>query len=170
MEVPSVAVPVVPAKVHKNKGKIATEKQLAALRGGMAKLKEKREAIAKEKEERVKTNDELRAKGLPAIEPPIKLKKKEILEMKAQAAVLEPVTLIVKERKVRADKGQPKATSSTAAEFREMKAAFLAMQKPAEIKEVVREVQVPERVVEKIVEKERMLSGSDLLNKIFFNK
>ena len=170
MEVPSVAVPVVPAKVHKNKGKIATEKQLAALRGGMAKLKEMREANAKEKEERVKTNDELRAKGLPAIEPPIKLKKKDIVEMKAQAAVLEPVTLIVKERKVRADKGQPKATSSTAAEFREMKAAFLAMQKPAEIKEVVREVQVPERVVERVVEKERVLSGSQLLDKIFFNR
>ena len=136
----------------------------------MAKLKEKREANAKEKDERVKTNDELKAKGLPPIEPPIKLKKKEIVEMKAQAAVLEPVEIKVKERKVRVDKGQPKATSSTALEFKAMKEAFLSMQKPAEVREVIKEVQVPERVVERVVEKEKMLSGSDLLNKIFFNK
>jgi hypothetical protein len=168
METPVVVPPI---KVKSGKfGRPVSEKQLTALRAGMAKLKEKREATAKEKDERVKTNDELKAKGLPPIEPPIKLKKKEIVEMKAQAAVLEPVEIKIKERKVRVDKGQPKATSSTAAEFREMKAAFLSMQKPAEIKEVVREVQVPERIVEKIVEKEKMLSGSDLLNKIFFNK
>jgi hypothetical protein len=170
MENPIPDSSVVPPKKPDGRKKPANEKQLAALRGGMAKLKEKREAIAKEKDERVKTNDELRAKGLPAIEAPIKLKKKEILEMKAQAAVLEPVTLIVKERKVRADKGQPKATSSTAAEFREMKAAFEAMRKPAEVREVIKEVQVPERVVERVVEKERVLSGSELLNRVFFNK
>jgi hypothetical protein len=161
---------VVPPIKKGRAGRPVSEKQLAALRGGMAKLKEMREANAKEKDERVKTNDELRAKGLPPIEPPIKLKKKDIVEMKAQAAVLEPVTLIVKERKVRADKGQPKATSSTAAEFREMKAAFEAMRKPAEVREVIKEVQVPERVVERVVEKERVLSGSELLNRVFFNK
>lgn len=154
---------VPPVKKGKNVGRPVSEKQLAALRAGMAKLKEKREAIAKEKDERVKTNDELKAKGLPPIEPPIKLKKKDIVEMKAQAAVLEPV--VFKERKVRADKGQPKATSSTALEFREMKAAFLAMQKPGEVREVIKEL--PERVVERVVEKERLLSGSELLNKIF---
>lgn len=160
----------IPDKVDKRKGRKPTEAQMAGLRAGMAKLKEKRESIAKEKDERVKTNDELKAKGLPPIEPPIKLKKKEIVEMKAQAAVLEPVEIKIKERKVRVDKGQPKATSSTALEFKAMKEAFLSMQKPAEIKEVIKEVQVPERVVERVVEKERMLSGSDLLNKIFFNK
>lgn len=162
---------VPPVKVKSGKfGRPVSEKQLTALRAGMAKLKEKREATAKEKDERVKTNEELKAKGLPPIEPPIKLKKKEIVEMKAQAAVLEPVEIKVKERKVRVDKGMPKATSSTATEFKAMKEAFLAMQKPAEIKEVVREVQVPERVVERVVEKERVLSGSELLNRVFFNR
>lgn len=155
-----------PVKVDGRKGRKPTDAQMAGLRKGMALLKEKREANAKEKDERVKTNDELKAKGLPPIEPPIKLKKKDIVEMKAQAAVLEPVVL--KERKVRADKGQPKATSSTALEFREMKAAFLAMQKPAEVREVIKEL--PERVVERVVEKERLLSGSELLNRVFFNK
>jgi hypothetical protein len=51
-----------------------------------------------------------------------------------------------------------------------MKAAFEAMRKPAEVREVIKEVQVPERVVERVVEKERVLSGSELLNRVFFNK
>jgi hypothetical protein len=150
----------------------ATDKQLEGLRKGMAILKEKREALAKEKEERIKTNEELKSKGLPPIEPPLKLKKKDLVEMKAQAVVLEPV--VIKERKPRSDKGKPRAENPSTAEFKQMKEAFLSIQasvqKPAEIKEVIREVKVPaqERVVEKVVEK--VLSGNALLDKIFFNR
>ncbi len=150
------------------------EKQMEALRKGMAKLKENRELRAKEKEERKRTNEELKAKGLPPIEPPIKLKKTEIVELKP--AKIEPVDvkLQVKERKVRVDKGVPKIKDPemktiTKKEFQEMK-SMMAQLRPAEKvveKEVVREVPV---VKEKVIEREKVLSGSELLNKIFFNK
>jgi hypothetical protein len=149
-----------------------TDKQMEALRKGMAKLKENRELRAKEKEDRKKTNVLLKEKGLPPIEPPVKLKKIEAVELKP--VKIEPVEIKIKERKVRVDKGLPKnkdpqLKNITKKEFDEMK-AMMAQLKPTERvveKEVVREVPVTR---EKVVEREKVLSGSDLLNKIFFNK
>jgi hypothetical protein len=48
-----------------------------------------------------------------------------------------------------------------------LRAEMSAMKKPAEIKTVETIVEKP---VDRIVEKTKMLSGSDLLNQIFFNK
>jgi hypothetical protein len=148
-------------KEKKKNGRNAprTEKQMEALRSGMLKLKENREMRAKEKEDRKQTNVELRKKGLPLLEAPIKVEK--VAEIKPAPVV------VVKQRKVRIDKGvlkskDPQDKAITKREFEEMR----SMLKPIE-KEVVREVPV---IQERVVEREKVLSGSELLNKIFFNK
>lgn len=171
--------PVAPAKLgktevkEKKERKPITDKQKDALRKGMEALKIKREQLAKEKEERKKTNEELKAKGLPPVEPPIKIKKQDIMELPK----LEPVELKVKQRKVRNDKGVPrpdrtKEKIDTIAEIKKMVLDLQAKQEGKIVEKPVEVIkQVPVEVVkEKIVEKEKVLSGSDLLNKIFFNK
>lgn len=148
------------------------EKQMEALRKGMAKLKENRELRAKEKEDRKMTNALLKEKGLPPIEAPVKLKKIEAVELKP--VKIEPVEIKIKERKVRKDKGVAKSQDPldkpiSRRELQEMK-QIMTQLKPTEkevVKEVVREVPV---VRETVVEREKVLTGSDLLNKIFFNK
>ena len=156
---------------EKKERKPLTDKQREALKMGMAKLKEKREELQKEKESRKKTNEELKAKGLPPIEPPIKIKKQDITELPK----LEPVELKVKQRKVRADKGTTRVSSVRAKTdgIEELKKMVFELQAKTEGKVVEKPVEVIKEVVkpvEKIVEKEKVLSGSDLLNKIFFNK
>lgn len=145
--------------------RVVSDKQRAALKLGMAKLKEKREQLQKEKETRVKTNEELKAKGLPVIEPPIKIKKQDITELPK----LEPVEIKVKERKVRADKGisRPSAIKVKTDGIEELKKMVMELKQnqTAPIKDTP--VQAAP-VKEKVVEKEKVLSGSELLNKIFF--
>lgn len=160
------------APLEKKKRPVS-DKQREALKLGMAKLKEKREQLAKEKETRKKTNEELKAKGLPPIEPPLKIKKQDIMELPK----LEPVEVKVKERKVRADKGVPRASGirEKTNAIEELKKMVLEMKEKTEGKVIEKPVevikQVPVEVVkEKVVEKEKVLSGSDLLNKIFFSK
>jgi hypothetical protein len=151
-----------------------TDKQRESLRKGMEALKVKREALAKEKEERKKTNEELKAKGLPPIEPPLKIKNKDIMELPK----LEPVELKIKTRKQRSDKGIPKKNPDpmlqpiNRQEFAELRGlmATLRASVPTEVvKEKVVEKEVPV-VKEKEVIREKVLTGSDLLNKIFFAK
>ena len=166
----SVSEAPIPKRKNGNIGRPVSEKQREALKKGMEALKAKRELMAKEKEERKKTNEELKAKGLPPIEPPVKLKKQEIVELKP--AVIEPVK--IKERKVRSDKGKPKETDPmkkplTREEFMEMRNSMAALKPQQVVKEVVVEKPV-EKVIEKAVEKTKVLTGSELLNAIFFNK
>lgn len=169
--------PVAPAKLGQEvkplekKKRAVSDKQREALKLGMAKLKEKREQLAKEKEERKKTNEELKAKGLPPIEPPIKIKKQDIMELPK----LEPVELKIKERKPRSDKGVPRASGIRAKTdgIEELKKMVLELQAKQEGRVIEKPVEVIKEVVkpvEKIVEKEKVLSGSELLNKIFFAK
>lgn len=166
-----VAKPVPPPKKEK---KPISDKQRESLRKGMEALKLKREQLAKEKEDRKKTNEELKAKGLPPVEPPIKIRKQDITELPK----LEPVELKVKTRKQRSDKGIPKKNPDpmmqpiNRQEFAELRGlvATLRASVPTEVvKEKVIEKEVPV-VKEREVVKEKVLSGSDLLNKIFFNK
>jgi hypothetical protein len=159
-------------KVHANKGKKPSEKQMEALRKGMESLKKKREEMAKEKETRDKSNEVLREKGLPPIEKPVKIKKQEITEVKP--VVVEPVQIKVKERKTRSDKGVPKkeidAKAISKTEFNELKEM---MKSVASIKQQEKVVEVEKPViVEKVVpvEKTKIVSGSELLNQIFFSK
>jgi hypothetical protein len=146
--------------------RVMTEKQKAGLQKGMDALKLKRESLAKEKDERVKTNVVLKEKGLPPIEPPLKIKGKDIQELPKP----EPVELKVPPpRKVRADKGVKRDGTGTALkvtreEFNELKSHL----KPSVVEKIV-EKEVPV-IKEKIVHTEKVLSGSELLNKIFFSK
>ena len=145
-----------------------TDKQMAALKLGMAKLKEKRETLAKEKDDRKKTNEELKSKGLPPIEPPIKLKKTEVSVL--PPVTLEPVKIEVKQRKSRVDKGTTRKDTEmkhiTREEFDELKGLMSSAVKPVP---VVAPAPAPAPVRERVVEP-KVLSGSELLNKIFFNK
>lgn len=144
--------------VKKEKKKVS-EKVLANLRAGMAKLKSKREAVAKEREvhEEKKKNGEI-----PADAPKPKLipepKKAKVIVAPAEAPV------VIKERKKRVEKPRI-AVDEVKSEMALLRAELSALKKPAEIKTV--EVEKP---VDRIVEKTKLLTGSDLLNQIFFNK
>lgn len=144
-----------------------SDKQREALKLGMAKLKQKREELQKEKETRAKTNEELKAKGLPVIEPPIKIKKQDITELPK----LEPVEVKVKERKVRADKGVNRVSAVRAKTdgIEELKKMMMELKQSQSQSVPVKDTPVQAAPVkERIVEKEKVLSGSELLNKIFF--
>lgn len=158
--------PQVPTKAKR----VMTDKQKAGLQKGMEALKLKREQIAKEKDERKKTNDVLKEKGLPLVEPPLKMKSKDIQILPKPEAV---EIKLPQPRKVRADKGVKRVGTGTGTalkvtreEFEELKTHLKPKETIVE-KEVIKEVPV---VKEKIVEKEKVLSGSALLDKIFFNK
>ena len=134
-----------------------SDKQLEGLRKGMAVLKAKREALAKEKEE-VKTKIE---KGeLPEDTPVPKRQLKPRNTIVAKTLKVEPELTVQPVKKAR------KAhVSKVAQQFDSFKAEMMAMvQKPAEVKEVEKIVEKP---VEKIVQKERVVTGSEMLNKIF---
>jgi len=59
--------PVITAAKPVKEKKPISDKQRESLRKGMEALKVKREQLAKEKEDRKKTNEELKAKGLPLL-------------------------------------------------------------------------------------------------------
>jgi hypothetical protein len=137
----------------------ASDKQLENLRKGMAVLKAKREALAKEKQE-VKTKIE---KGELPDDTPIpkqKQKPRNSIVPKHIKVETEP------EPEVKPVKKPRKAhVSKVSQQLDAFKAEMLAMvSKPAEVKEVEKVVEKP---VERIVQKERVVSGSELLNKIF---
>mgnify|MGYP003669688828 CR=1 FL=1 len=145
-----------PVKKEKKK---PTEKQMENLRAGMAKLKAKREIVAKEREE----HEEKQKKGEIAADVP---KPKFIPEPKKAKVIVAPaeVPVVIKDRKKRVDKSRI-AVDEVKGEMALLRAELSALKKPAEIKTV--EVEKP---VDRIVEKTKLLTGSDLLNEIFFRK
>jgi hypothetical protein len=150
------------APVKKEKKKVS-DKQLENLRAGMAKLKAKREAVAKQKEE----HEEKQKKGeIPADAPKPKFvpepKKPKVVIV---PAVVETPPVVIKERKKREPKSRIIAVDEVKSEMALLRAELSAMKKPAEIKTVETIVEKP---VDRIVEKK--LTGSDLLNEIFFRK
>jgi len=137
-----------------------SDKQLEGLRKGMAVLKAKREALAKEKQE-VQTKIE---KGELPEDTPIPKR-----QMKQRT------TIVAKPLKVETPEPEPEVkpvkkprkahVSKVSQQLDAFKAEMLQMvQKPVEVKEVEKVVEKP---VERIVQKERVVSGSELLNKIF---
>lgn len=137
-----------------------SDKQLENLRKGMAKLKEKREALAKEKQE-VQTKIE---KGeLPEDTPIPKRQMKPRNTVVAKAIKVETAEPELEVKPVK--KPRKAHVSKVSQQLDSFKAEMLAMvSKPAEVKEVEKVVEKP---VERIVQKERVVSGSELLNKIF---
>jgi len=152
---------VPPAPKEKRK---CSDKQLENLRAGMAKLKTKRETLAKERE----THEEKKKKGeIPADAPKPKFvpEPKAAKVVKIPAPAPEPEVIHV-ERKKREVKTKI-AVDDVKNELASLRAELSAMKKPAEVKEVVKEV---EKIVDRPVVTTKMVSGSDLLNQIFFSK
>ena len=136
------------------------DKQMAGLRKGMEALKAKREALAKERE----VHDEKQAKGeIPADAPKPKFipNPKPPKVVKVSAPPPEPAVIQV-ERKKREVKVKV-AVDDVKSELAALRSELAAMKKPAEVKEVVKEV-----AVDRVVEKTKLLSGSEMLNAIFF--
>jgi hypothetical protein len=145
----------VPVKKEKRK---VSDKQMAALRKGMDALKAKRETLAKDRE----VHEEKQTKGEIAPDVP---KPKFIPNPKAPKVVkasAPPPEVVIVQRKPRTIKANPMI-----AEMAALRAEVSALKAPA--KEVVVE-KIVDRPVERVVEKTKVLSGSDLLNQIFFNK
>jgi hypothetical protein len=148
----------VPVKPVKEKRK-CSEAQLANLRKGMETMKQKREALAKERlavEEKKKKGEIPADTPLPKFvpKPKVKVVKAEVVEMEAR-----PV--ITRERK-------PRAKQVTATDLEAMKSSILSALTPQKVEVPVEKI--VEKPVEKIVQKERIVSGSDLLNAVFFSK
>lgn len=136
------------------------EKQMAGLRKGMEALKAKREALAKERE----VHEEKQTKGeIPADAPKPKFipNPKPPKVVKVSAPPPEPAVIQV-ERKKREVKVKV-AVDDVKSELAALRSELAAMKKPAEVKEVVKEV-----AVDRVVEKTKLLSGSEMLNAIFF--
>ncbi len=149
---PPVIAPVVEEKKRKNVGRPVTDKQREALRKGMEAIKAKREALAKEKEQR-------KEKGLP--DPP---------------KVVKPVVVeapVVKERKPRKEYVRPPVNERKTIcreDFNALKTMVEEIAKKPVAEKIV-EKEVVKEVV-KPVEREvvKVLSGSALLDAVFFGK
>jgi hypothetical protein len=136
------------------------EKQMAGLRKGMEALKAKREALAKERE----VHEEKQTKGeIPADAPKPKFipnpKPPKIVKVSAPPPEPEVIQVERKKREVKVKVAVDDVKSELAA----LRSELAAMKKPAEVKEVVKEV-----AVDRVVEKTKLLSGSEMLNAIFF--
>jgi hypothetical protein len=160
-------------KPNGNTGRKPSEKQLEALRGGMAKLKAMRDEVKKKKEEKKarkergepdSSEDEAPAPA-PAPAPPKPIK----LDVINLAPVKKP-------RKPRSDTGVEKVPKEKKYATREDFEAFKTqMFETIKTTPLLKEVEKPvDRIVEKEVIKEvpvhttKVMSGSDLLNSIFF--
>lgn len=153
-----------PPKKEKRK---VSDKQMENLKKGMEVMKQKRETLAKEREE----FEAKKAAGeIPANAPKPRLQvNPPKLQPKIVHAPPPAPEEITKARKVRAVKVKVAVDNvmtkdDLAALRNEMMAA---MQKPAP-DAVIKEVPV-EKIVDRVVHKERVVTGSDLLNSIFFN-
>ena len=131
------------------------EKQMAGLRKGMEALKAKREALAKERE----VHEEKKAKGeIPADAPA----PKEVRKPKAVKVIAPPPPppeVVVVQRKPRVVKPNP-----ALAELALLRTEVAALKTPA--KEVVVE-KVVEKPIDRVVHKDRVVTGSEMLNTIF---
>jgi dGTP triphosphohydrolase len=148
-------------KVTKKEKKKCSEAQLANLRKGMEAMKQKREALAKQRIEL----DEKKKKGEVPEDTPLP---KYVPKPKVVVAkTVKPERVEMAERPVIVRERKPRVKQVTATDLEAMKTSILTALAPKEVeKTVVKEVPV-EKVVEKVVQKERVVTGSELLNKVF---
>jgi len=133
------------------KGRVISDAQREGLKKGLETLRLKREAIAKEKESK--------KKDLPIPEPlPI------INQPNVNKELVNPPALD-KPKKTR--NREPTLKASELNKFKEdmIQQMTALKQPPQQIQQI--QPQPQERVIEKIVEKQVYLTGSDLLNKLF---
>jgi len=137
-----VSIDVDPPKPSKDKKEIS-EKQRDNLKKGMAILKAKREGLRKEQEEESSKSD------IPIPKDPVaavqEVKPKRIYKLKKESVGLD--------------------------EFNNFKNELLGKLQPREVVKEVSVEKIVDRpiVTEKVVEREKFISGSDLLNRIFFS-
>jgi hypothetical protein len=168
--IPSIAVlpPAPPKRIHGNKGHKPTEKQMEGLKKGMEALKQKREAIKVKKAEK----KEKQKAGIP-----IDDSSEDEAPPKKEAEAERPKPIIqyipVKAKPPRKDAGLPRPPKNYVMrdDFEAFKTSILDTIKTTG---VIKEVSVPvDRIVEKETIKEvpvhttKVLTGSDMLNKIF---
>lgn len=159
-------------KPNGNTGRKPSEKQLEALRGGMAKLKAQREEAKKKKEEK-KARKERGEPDSSEDEAPAPVEPKPPKPIKLDVINLAPVK---KPRKPRSDTGVEKVPKEKKYATREDFEAFKTqMFETIKTTPMIKEVEKPvDRIVEKEVVREvpvhttKVMSGSDLLNSIFF--
>jgi len=148
-----------PKKPHGLTGRKASEKQLEGLRKGMAALAARRDAMNKAKEEGTFKPEDFqpkpkvkKARGTPYIPVDPALK-----------ALPRPPDIIVPRARKLATKDDLEEMKRTIAEIKES-------QHPREVEKIVEKiVEVPKEVVREVV-KEKKLSGSAMLDAIFFSK
>jgi len=168
---PLSPIPLV-KKPNGNTGRKPSEKQLEALRGGMAKLKVMRDEVKKKKEEK-KARKERGEPDSSEDEAPAPVEVKPPKPIKIDVINLAPVK---KPRKPRSDAGVEKVPREKKYATREDFEAFKSqMFETIKTTPLIKEVdKIVDRVVEKEVVKEvpvhttKVMSGSDLLNSIFF--
>ena len=164
--IPSIAieVPAPPKKPHGLTGRKPTEKQMEGLKKGMEALKVKREAIKVKKAEK----KEKQKLGIPIDDS----SEDEAPAPKSEAPkpIIQYIPVKVKPRK-NAGMPRPPRNYATRDDFEAFKTSILDTIKTTG---VIKEVSVPvDRVVEKEIVKEvpvhttKVLTGSDMLNKIF---
>ena len=144
------------APVVKKEKKKCSEAQLANLRKGMEAMKNKRETLAKQRVEL----DEKKKKGeVPADTPlPKFIPKPKVVVAKT----VKPEKVEMAERPVITRPRKERVKQVTATDLEAMKVSILSALAPKEEK-----VLPVEKVVEKVIQKERVVTGSELLNKVF---
>jgi hypothetical protein len=155
--------PNVSKKTGKPKRKVS-EAQLANLKHGFEAIKAKREALAKERAE----FEEKKQKGeVPADAPIPRMQKKQPKLQPKVVYVPPPREEVEKVRKIQQQKVKVAAEGLlTKDDLAALKAEMMtAMQRPAP-EPVVKEVPV-EKIVDRVVHKERIVTGSEMLNQIF---
>jgi hypothetical protein len=160
---PAPVDPNVSKKTGKPKRKVS-EAQLANLKHGFEAIKAKREALAKERAE----FEEKKKKGeVPADAPIPRMQKKQPKLQPKVVYVPPPREEVEKVRKIQQQKVKVAAEGLlTKDDLAALKAEMMtAMQRPAP-EPVVKEVPV-EKIVDRVVHKERIVTGSEMLNQIF---
>ena len=149
-----VAEPVAVKKIHALTGRKASDKQLEGLRKGMEALKTRREAIAKAKEEGTFDPEDFKPKA-------------KVVIIKEKKPVADPLTGVVRETVfVPRKKPEPKFRS----DIEELKNTIAGLKEqmamPPPPKEIIKEVPV-ERIVEKEIIRDRVVTGRAMLDAIF---
>jgi hypothetical protein len=163
-------------KPNGNIGRKPSEKQMEALRGGMAKLKAKRDEAKVKKEEKKARKErgepDSSEDEAPAPTPVVLAKPKKLISQDTLLEVIPLKPARVRKPRVAKDPVAPEKKYATREDFETFKSSlFETMKTTPLIKEVDK---IVDRVVEKEVIKEvpihttKVMSGSDLLNSIFF--
>ena len=172
--IPQDPIPKV-KKPNGNIGRKPSEKQMEALRGGMAKLKAQREEAKKKKEEKkakVERGEPDSSEDEAPAPAPVEVKPKKLIKADTLLEVIPLKPARVRKPRVAKEPVAPEKKYATREDFEAFKSQMFETIKTTPL---IKEVEKPvDRIVEKEVVREvpvhttKVMSGSDLLNSIFF--